>query len=182
MPHNFWHITFSDILHLLCESAFFSNSSKYHKSPTVRARELKFRENVHPPQHVTCHVSYVMCQMSHITCHVSRATFFLTKLWSLLVEGLLLTGTTPSSLYVEEVSQKKILISYNIFFCGTSSTSVAEEEAPATEEDTLTHMGMGKGLFINDDTHFWVLYLHPPPSWSSWTYCYIFSQHTFNEK
>ena len=37
----------------------------------------------------------------------------------------------------EEVSQKKIPISYNIFFCGTSSTSVAEEEAPATEEYTL---------------------------------------------
>ena len=38
--------------------------------------------------------------------------------------------------YVEEVPQKKIPISYNIFFCGTSSTSAAEEEAPATEEDT----------------------------------------------
>ncbi len=39
------------------------------------------------------------------------------------------------------MSQKKIPISYYIFFCGTSSTSVAEEEAPATEEDTLAHMG-----------------------------------------
>ena len=45
-------------------------------------------------------------------------------------------------------SQKKIPISYDIFFCGTSSTSVAEEEASATEEDTLAHMG--KGLLIND--------------------------------
>ena len=44
---------------------------------------------------------------------------------------------------IEEVSQKKIPISYNIIFCGTSSTSVAEEEAPATEEDTLAHMGKG---------------------------------------
>ena len=50
---------------------------------------------------------------------------------------------------LEEVSQKKIPIFYNIFFCGTSSTSAAEEEAPVTEEDTLAHMG--KGLFINDD-------------------------------
>ena len=47
--------------------------------------------------------------------------------------------------------QNKTPISYNIFFCCTPST--AEEEAPATEEDTLAHMG--KGLFINDDTHFW---------------------------
>ena len=38
---------------------------------------------------------------------------------------------------VEEVLQKKIRIAYNIFFCDTSSTSVAEEEAPVTEEDTL---------------------------------------------
>ena len=47
---------------------------------------------------------------------------------------------------MEEVSQKNIPISYNIFFCGTSSTSAAEEEAPATEEDTLSHIG--KGLFL----------------------------------
>ena len=35
------------------QSAFSSESSKYHKSQTVRARELKFLENVHPPLHVT---------------------------------------------------------------------------------------------------------------------------------
>ena len=38
---------------------------------------------------------------------------------------------------LEEVLQKKI--SFNIFICGTSSTSASEEEAPATEEDI--HMG-----------------------------------------
>ena len=38
------------------------------------------------------------------------------------------------------MSQKKIPISYNIIFCGTSSTSVAEEEAPVAEEDTLAHL------------------------------------------
>ena len=60
---------------------------------------------------------------------------------------------------LEEVSQKNIPISYNIFFCGTSSSTVAEEEAPATEEDTLIHMG--KGLFVNDNTNFWG-FLYPP--------------------
>ena len=39
---------------------------------------------------------------------------------------------------IEEVSQKKIPISVNIFFCGTSSTSAAEEEAPATESGPTT--------------------------------------------
>ena len=61
---------------------------------------------------------------------------------------------------IEEVPQKKIPISYNIFFCDTSSTSASEEEAPATEEDTLAHMG--KGLSINEDTHFWG-FIYPPP-------------------
>ena len=59
--------------------------------------------------------------------------------------------------------QQKIPISYDIFFCGTSSTSAAEEETPATEEDTLAHMG--KGRFINDNTHFWgFIYPFPPPT------------------
>ena len=42
---------------------------------------------------------------------------------------------------VEEVPQKKVPISYNIFFWGTSSKNASEEEAPATEEDILAHMG-----------------------------------------
>ena len=62
-----------------------------------------------PPPPQTCHVSCFMCHMSRVmTCHVSRVTcnffsfflllFFRTKWWSLLVEGLLSTGPTPSSL------------------------------------------------------------------------------------
>ena len=49
--------------------------------------------------HVMCHVSHVTCHVSHVTCHVLLVTFFLflTKLWSLSVEGLLSTGPTPSS-------------------------------------------------------------------------------------
>ena len=51
---------------------------------------------------VTCNVSHVTCHVSHVTCHMSHVTFFLllffwTKWWSLLVEGLLSTGPTPSS-------------------------------------------------------------------------------------
>ena len=56
-----------------------------------------------PPKHVTCHVSRITCHVPHVTCHMSGVTFFsssffLTKWWSLSVEGLLLTGPTPSSL------------------------------------------------------------------------------------
>ena len=53
-----------------------------------------------PPKHVMCHVSRVMCHMSHVTSQVSHVNFFfffLTKWWSLWVEGLLSMGPTPSS-------------------------------------------------------------------------------------
>ena len=64
----------SSFIHSVSQWSFSSESSKYHKSQTVRARELTFGENVHPPQHVTCHVSRVTCQVSRITCHVSCVT------------------------------------------------------------------------------------------------------------
>ena len=55
---------------------FFSKSSLYHKPQTVRAKDLKFLENVHPTtchiSHATCNVSHVTRHMSHITCHISN--------------------------------------------------------------------------------------------------------------
>ena len=58
--------------------SFSSQSSRHPKSQTIRARELKFWENVHPPpcvtcymSHVTCHMSHVRCQVSHVRCHMS---------------------------------------------------------------------------------------------------------------
>ena len=45
--------------------SFSSKSLKCHKSLTIRARELKLWENVHPPQHVTCDVSHVTCHVLH---------------------------------------------------------------------------------------------------------------------
>ena len=48
---------------------------------TVRATEMKFWKNVHPPPWITCHLSCVRCHMSgvtcqvlHIRCHVSCVT------------------------------------------------------------------------------------------------------------
>ena len=47
-------------------SPFSSRSSEHHYTQTVRARGLKFWQNVLPPPRVTCHVSGVMCHMSPI--------------------------------------------------------------------------------------------------------------------
>ena len=73
-------------------------SSNHCLSLTVKARELELGENVHP-----LHVSHVMCHMScvayHMSCVVCQGvTFFFTKRLTWLVEGLLSTGPTPSSL------------------------------------------------------------------------------------
>ena len=46
-------------------------SSIHCLSQTVRARELKLWENVHPPPHVTCQVSGVRCRVSGVRCQVS---------------------------------------------------------------------------------------------------------------
>ena len=43
-----------------------TRSLKYHESQTIRARELKFWDNVHPD-----HVSHVSCQVSGFRCLVS---------------------------------------------------------------------------------------------------------------
>ena len=42
-------------------------SSEHLHSQTIRARELKFWENVHPPPCVTCHMSRVRSQVSWVS-------------------------------------------------------------------------------------------------------------------
>ena len=60
------------------QSSFSSQSSRYQKSQTIKARELKFERIFIPHNmshamchmsHVTCHVSHVKCQMLCVTCH-----------------------------------------------------------------------------------------------------------------
>ena len=68
---------------VLCQLSYVTSNSQ-----TIRTRGLTFWERVHllPP---------VICHVSSVTCHVSH--FFFTKLWNYLLEGLLVTGPTPSS-------------------------------------------------------------------------------------
>ena len=55
-------------------------------------------------------MSHVTCHMSHVTCHMSLFfLFFWTKKWSLLVEGLLLTGPTPSSFLLDSIVYSVVL-------------------------------------------------------------------------
>ena len=59
----------------------FRSESRHCLSQTVRAKELKFRENVHPHHvsHVRCHMSGFRCQVSGVCCQVSGVTIFLDK-------------------------------------------------------------------------------------------------------
>ena len=66
------------LIHSLSDWSVSSKPSKHYYTQTVKARELKFWENDHPPPSVTCHVSSVRCQvlcvrchMSHVRCHMS---------------------------------------------------------------------------------------------------------------
>ena len=61
----------------LSDWSFSSQSWKPHYSLAVRARELKFWENVHSPPTFTFHVSCV-------TCHVSHVKYLIKKMWTKL--------------------------------------------------------------------------------------------------
>ena len=60
------------------QSAFSSQSSRYHKLKTIKARELKFERmfNPHNMSCVTCHMSRVTCHVSYVMCPISLFFFF----------------------------------------------------------------------------------------------------------
>ena len=49
--------------------------------PTIRAKELKFRENVYPPPCVPCNASHVTCHVSCVTCHILHFTCILLNIF-----------------------------------------------------------------------------------------------------
>ena len=49
---------------------FFSQSLKHHHSQTVKAKELKFLEDVHCSSPTTCYMSHVICHLSLVRCQV----------------------------------------------------------------------------------------------------------------
>ena len=95
----------------MSQTSFSSQSSKHHNSQTVRARDLKFWENVHPILCIICHMSLVTCHLSPVTYHIFIyllllffiVTYFL-YIFLLFVEGLLSTGIPR---LVDEIWRKK---------------------------------------------------------------------------
>ena len=98
----------------------------------VRARELKFWENVHPPKRVKCHMSRVMCHVSCVTCHMSRVTchvshvtchmshlfiffFFPDKVVELIGGRSVINGATPSSFITQIRPLYTLAVSTNIY-------------------------------------------------------------------
>ena len=53
-------------------SPFSSQSLKHHHCQTLKARELKYLDDVHPPPRIPCHMSNVTCHLSRVTCRVSQ--------------------------------------------------------------------------------------------------------------
>ena len=75
-PHRGLYFLVKPFIHLMSEWSFCSECSSHCPSQTVRAGELTFWENVHPPPCVTCHMSHVMCHMSRVTYRVSGVTCY----------------------------------------------------------------------------------------------------------
>ena len=93
---NLCHSALTD---LFSNSSFVTISSNNLHSETIRARVLKFWEEVPLPLPlpVICHASHIICYVSHVTCHLSIFFSFFFMLGCYLFECLLSTGPTPSS-------------------------------------------------------------------------------------
>ena len=69
----------------------------HHYTQTTRANSWHF-ERIFTPHHVShvmCHMSYVRCHVSHVRCHIY---IYIYICFYKVMEGLLSTGTTLSSL------------------------------------------------------------------------------------
>ena len=105
VTRDMWHVT-CDMWHMVW------GEHSLCVSKTVRARKLKFWDNVHYPLCVLCHkscvtyhMSQVMRHVSRVTCHVSHVHFFYhTTCFRFLEKGLLSTGSTPTFLYASFMS------------------------------------------------------------------------------
>ena len=60
-----------------------------------------FRENVHPPPCVRCHVLCVTCQVSHVKCPVPVVTIFLDNVMDLVLGGSVINGAYPVLFYLD---------------------------------------------------------------------------------
>ena len=91
-PWPFYKHLCNSFIHSFMECSFSSRSSRNHKSQIIRAREMNFWENVHPPLYVTCHKLHGLCQVSGVTYH-----FFFSFLY--IVVALVIGGSVTNGAY-----------------------------------------------------------------------------------
>ena len=87
------------------EWVFSAKPSKHHYTQIVRARELKFWENVHPPS-VTCQVSGVRCQVSCVMCFFLPC--FFDKVMELVGGVSVINGAYTVSLTEDKDSHQQL--------------------------------------------------------------------------
>ena len=114
------------LIHSVSQWSFSLQSSKHHNSQTVRARDLKFWDNVHHPLCVTCHMSRVIFHVSPVTRHVPHvmchqffsSSLFLDKVVELVAGGSVINGATPSSLLRLNPEPISTLVELNLMKLG----------------------------------------------------------------
>ena len=92
---------------------FFKISSEHCLSQTVKARELKLWEDIHPLPCVTCHMSYVTCQVSLNFPNVFNDSFdffYLTNLLSINSINFWLTWPACWCAINKELSSSKTTV------------------------------------------------------------------------
>ena len=90
-----------------------------HKPEELGSWNFERMFTPHNMSQVTCCMSRVMCHVSHVTCCMSCVTchvLCVTKCWSLLVEGLLSTGPTPSIFVIHTVLEIYIVYGVSLGF------------------------------------------------------------------
>ena len=105
---------------------------------------------------VTCHMSHATCHLSCIQCPMSHffLSFFSSKWWSQLVEGLLLTGPTPSSFIfflLLSLSQDLLVFMFFLVFLGIAAINCDYIERQCKKQSNLfkkkiclIQLGIGK--------------------------------------
>ena len=96
------------------ETSFVSKSSKYHKSQTIRTRELKFERMFTPYNipHITCHMSCVTCHYFSFLFSSFFSSFGKAYWWRKLPR-LVLGNIFINVLPIEEKSVYTIIYEHN---------------------------------------------------------------------
>ena len=135
----------SFVINWLSHWSFSSRSSKHHKNQTVRARKLKFWENVHPTPYVICHLSNVTYQVSPVMCHRSHVSFyFYINYYNMLQSTHLCLETIGCFLIFPSLRQSVIILLLGRSLLGAKGREEGKGSRMGSRDTGLTNGLVGR--------------------------------------